>query len=61
KIQNILNQIRTYNIVRKDLQKKESSESSVIDKKVEIINKQIENINDLKDLLKDEIERLKNL
>lgn len=61
KIQNFLNQIRTYNIIRKDLEKKEAHDTEAFDKKIEIINKQISDINDLHNLLIKEIDRLNNL
>lgn len=60
KIQNFLNQIRTCNIVRKEIRKEGITESELIDKKIEIINKQLENINQLHDLLINEIERIKS-
>ncbi|MFX1315809.1 MAG: hypothetical protein ACFE9T_08090 [Promethearchaeota archaeon] len=61
KMQNILNQIRSFNIVRKDLEKREITESSVIDTKIEIINKQIQEINTLYEIVRNEIERIKSL
>jgi len=61
KIQNFINQIRTYNIIRKDLSKSKPYDSDAIDKKIEIINKQMEKINNLQDYLKAQIRRLKNL
>ena len=45
RMQNILNQIRSYTIVRKELDKKNLLDSEIIDKKIEIINKQIDQIN----------------
>ncbi|MFX1393747.1 MAG: protein-L-isoaspartate O-methyltransferase [Promethearchaeota archaeon] len=61
KIQNLLNQIRTCNIVRKELRKEDFSKSTLIDKDMEVINKQIETMNELHDLIINEIERIKNL
>ncbi len=61
KMQNMLNQIRSYNIVRKDLENRELNDSSVIDKKIEIIKKQIAEINNLHEILRDEIERIRSL
>ncbi len=61
RMQNILNQIRSFNIVRIELEKKDLSNSEMIDKKIEIINKQIEQINDFLEILKDDIQRVKTL
>ena len=61
KMQNMLNQIRSYNIVRIELENRELNDSSVIDKKIEIINKQIAEINNLHEILRDEIERIRSL
>ncbi|MFX1327189.1 MAG: hypothetical protein ACFE91_03470 [Promethearchaeota archaeon] len=61
RMQNILNQIRSYNIIRKELEKKDVSDSEIIDKKIEIINKQIEQVNIFLDILKEDIIRVKSL
>ncbi|MFW9972640.1 MAG: hypothetical protein ACFFDF_20815, partial [Candidatus Odinarchaeota archaeon] len=61
RMQNILNQIRSYAIVRKDLDKKVLSESEIIDKKIEIINKQIDQINIFLEILKEDISQIKTL
>lgn len=61
KMQNILNQIRSYNIVRKELEKKDLSDSEIIDKKIEIINKQMEQITSFLEILKDDVRRVKSL
>lgn len=61
KFQNYLNQIRTHNIIRKELMKKESSETTFIDREIEIINRQIEDINKLNELLNSEIKRIEEL
>jgi protein-L-isoaspartate(D-aspartate) O-methyltransferase len=61
RMQNILNQIRSYNIVRKELDKKDLSEADIIDKKIEIINKQIEQINSFLEILKHDITRIKTM
>ncbi len=58
RIQNFLNQIRSYMIVRKELELKEAD---VIDKKIEIISNQLEEINELHELLSNEINRITNL
>jgi protein-L-isoaspartate(D-aspartate) O-methyltransferase len=59
RVQKLIDQIRTYNIVRKTLEKEPSSE--VINKKIEIINKQIELISKLEDLIKREKIRIESL
>ena len=61
KIQNFLNQIRTYSIVRKDIEETESPDVELIDKKLEIINLNLKEINDLQDFLEEEIKRIKAL
>jgi hypothetical protein len=61
RMQNILNQIRSFNIVRKELEKKNLADSGIIDKKIEIINKQIEQISIFLEILKDDIQRVKML
>ncbi|MGV9142015.1 MAG: hypothetical protein ACOC1X_03665, partial [Promethearchaeota archaeon] len=61
KIQNLVNEIRTYTILRKELKDKDLSDGEEIEKKIEIINKKMEKLNDLKQLLSKEVERLRNL
>ena len=61
RMQNVLNQIRSYNIVRNDLEKKNVQNAEIIDKKIEIINKQIEQINLFLEILKDDMQRVKML
>jgi len=61
RMQNILNQIRSYNIIRKELEKKKISDSEIIDKKFKIINEQIEKINIFLEILKEDIQRVKTL
>ncbi len=61
RMQNILNRIRSFNIVRKELEKKGTSDSEIIDKKIEIINEQIENINIFLEILREDIHRVKTL
>jgi protein-L-isoaspartate(D-aspartate) O-methyltransferase len=58
KIQNSLNQIRTYNLIRKELSKKSLNESKALKKKIKILNVQIEEINNLENYLLDEIKKL---
>ena len=60
-MQNLVNQIRSYNIVRKELEKKELSDSKILDKKIEIINKQIDQINIFLEILKEDISHVKIL
>ena len=48
--------------MRKELEKKEDiSDSSVIDKKIEIINKQMKKINFLEEIVSEEINKLREL
>lgn len=61
RMQNILNQIRSYAIVRKELNKSKLSDSEIIDKKVDIINKQIDQVNVLIEILKEDISHIKTL
>ena len=61
KLQNLINQIRSYNIIRKEFEIKENPDSELINKKVEVINKQIELINDLNKLISNELDRLKKI
>jgi protein-L-isoaspartate(D-aspartate) O-methyltransferase len=61
RMQNILNHIRSFAIVRKELDKSKISHSEIIDKKIEIINKQLEQINILLEILKEDISQIKTL
>ena len=61
RMQNILNKIRSFNIVRKELETKALSDSKVIDKKIDIINKQIEKINIFLEIIKEDIVNVKSL
>ncbi|MFX1243168.1 MAG: hypothetical protein ACFFA7_18130, partial [Promethearchaeota archaeon] len=61
RMQNILNHIRSFAIVRKELDKTEMSNSELIDKKIEIINKQLDQINILLEILKEDISQIKML
>ncbi len=61
KTQNLINQIRSYNIVRKKLESISISDSEIIDKQAEIINKQMEQVNQLEEIIESEIKRLKKL
>jgi len=61
RMQNILNEIRSFMIVRKELEKKSITNSDIINKKLEIINKQIEQIKYFMELIKEDIQRVKTL
>lgn len=61
KIQNLINEIRTYTILRKELEDKNLSDGEEIEKKIEIINQKMEKLNDLKQILNREVQRLKNI
>ncbi len=61
RMQNILNHIRSFAIVRKELDKNEISDAEIIDKKIEIINKQLEQINIFLEVLKEDIIQIKTL
>ena len=61
RMQNILNQVRSYNIIRKELEKKKLSDEKILNKKVEILNKQIEQINNFLEILKEDISKVKTL
>ena len=59
KLQNRLNQLRSFNIVRKELENKGISDSSVLNQKVNIINQQIFEINFILELIQGELKRIK--
>jgi protein-L-isoaspartate(D-aspartate) O-methyltransferase len=61
RMQNILNHIRSFAIVRKELDKSNISDSEIIDKKIEIINKQLDQINIFLEILKEDISQIKTL
>ncbi len=61
RMQNILNQIRSYNIIRKGLEKEEGSDPEIIEQKLEILNKQIEEVNLFLEILKENIHKVKTL
>jgi len=54
----ILNQIRTLNIVRKDLVKKEEEKINVTEDKIKVINNQMEHIQELQDIIKKSMKRI---
>jgi len=59
KIQNRLNQIRSYGIVRKELENKDLSDPAILEQKISVINHQLLEINHLIELIKEEIKRIK--
>jgi len=59
RMQNKLNQIRSCNILRKELEKQEFNVEHSIEQKIAIINKTINEINIFIDILKEEIKRIK--
>ncbi len=61
KIQNILDQINDLNIARRHIEKNSKIDSEIIDRKVDVINKQIEELDNLENLIILEIKRLQNL
>ncbi|MCK4380608.1 MAG: hypothetical protein KAW51_05660 [Candidatus Lokiarchaeota archaeon] len=60
RMQSILNQILTYAIIRKQSEK-EPMDPQIIDKRIEIINKQMEQINIFLEILREDIHRVKTL
>lgn len=61
KMQQTLNQIRSYVIIRKELEKKDLSDSAMIDQKINILKKSIEEINILLSVLTKEINRIESV
>ncbi|MEJ2252254.1 MAG: hypothetical protein P8Y97_21650 [Candidatus Lokiarchaeota archaeon] len=61
KIQNLINQIRSFNLVRKEIDKKSLNDSNILDKKIEVLNKQTNAIDNIKDIIKKDIERIERL
>ncbi len=61
RIQNFLNQIISYNILRKEFEKMNIADSDVIEKKIQVINDQLESINSLRSLINEEIDRIKKI
>ncbi|MFX1344312.1 MAG: hypothetical protein ACFFBC_11635 [Promethearchaeota archaeon] len=59
--QQILNQIRSFNIIRKELEKQNLSDSVVIEQKIKVINNQIEEINGLLGYLTKEMKRIESI
>lgn len=61
KMQQTVNQIRSYVIIRKELEKKGLSDSAMIEQKITILNKQIEEINLLLSFLIKEKNRIESV
>ena len=61
RMQQILNQIRSYNILRKELEKQNLADSALMKQKIEIINNQIEEINILLGFLTKEMKRIESI
>jgi len=61
KIQYLINEIKSCNTIRKQLKTKINSDSELADKEIEILNKQLNNIDTLHELLVNEIERIRDL
>ena len=61
KMQQILNQIRSYNIIRKELDNQNLTDSRVIEQKIKLINNQIEEINILLSFLTKEMKRIESI
>ena len=61
KFQYLINEIKSCNTIRKQLKAKINSDSELADKEMEILNKQLNNIDTLHDLLVNEIERIRDL
>jgi len=64
KIENVqyrLNQIRSYSIVRKELENKNLSDPEILEQKVSVINKQLSEITHLMELVKEELKKIKTI
>ncbi len=61
KMQSRLNQIRSYNIVRKELEHLTLADPEILEQKVNVINQQLFEINHLLDLIHKEIIRIKTV
>jgi len=58
-LQDRLNQIRSYSIVRKELENKNLSDPAILDQKISVINQQLLEINLLMELVEEELKRIK--
>jgi len=63
KIKNSLNQLKAYNLIRQEIASTEKSglNSKNLDKKIDIVNKQLSEINNLQDIIKTEIIKMKKI
>ena len=61
KMRNGLNQIRSYVILRKELENNDLTDPAVLEQKFNIISQQLGEINNLMDLIKGEITRIKTI
>ena len=61
KMQNVLNQIRSYNIVRKELENKDLTDPAILKQKINVINQQLSEINQLLEMVNREIKRIKTV
>ncbi|MHA2182012.1 MAG: hypothetical protein ACXAAH_11365, partial [Promethearchaeota archaeon] len=61
KMQNVLNQIRSYNIVRKELENKDLTDPANLKQKINVINQQLSEINKLQEMINREIKRIKTI
>ena len=61
RMQQILNQIRSYNIIRKELENQNLTDATVIEQKIKLLNNQIEEINILLSILTKEMKRIESI
>ena len=61
RMQQILNQIRSYNIIRKELENQNLTDATVIEQKIKLLNNQIEEINILLSILAKEMKRIESI
>ena len=63
KIKNSLNQLKAYNLVRQEIASTEKSalNSKNLDKKIDIVNKQLSEVNNFQDIIKTEIIKMKKI
>jgi len=58
KVEGLLNEIRSLNILRKELSKKHISDKTVVEEKIKVINKQVQCIKEIQDIIKQELKKL---